>query len=458
MNLSSRKLGRHLLLFLAVLLAACFSVRAELTEVTVEGKASGDLPLAREQALTDALREAVRKGVGVDVLSVTGVRDFVLEYDRVFAAAFGYVRDYTILSSGKRDDGFYYVKLRAQVGGGHPGMKDVLALRMLMSRKASPRVALEVDESIEGVSTGSTFARPWFEQAANEMQMNMVDIKTVNLMDERLAVRDSLSTGERWKLWRESDLSQKADYVIQVKVRGRNLGKPPYGALGWRFSLAVDMRVVCTDTGEVLASMPMEGKDLTSDLEAPDTAARDLVHKLLSGSQTKDYPGAWVLFRKLFVRWTTELDLGAIMRLELKEIAQADFTSLQKSMGGIEGINGVWSREFGNSGLSFIDVESRLDASGLGAAVVKALSGNWSCEHHTRHYLQFTRGVAQLAQQGVKPAALERGSGLNATSGAIRPQAKETPIPRWAWVLVGFGITGIFGGIFMLGRGSKVRG
>ncbi|MEY5016062.1 MAG: hypothetical protein RIS92_2420, partial [Verrucomicrobiota bacterium] len=45
-------------------------------EVEVEGKAAGDLPHAREEALADALREAVRVGAGVDVLSTTAVKDF----------------------------------------------------------------------------------------------------------------------------------------------------------------------------------------------------------------------------------------------------------------------------------------------------------------------------------------------------------------------------------------------
>lgn len=51
------------------------------TEVEAEGRAAGDQRTAREQALADALREAVRVGVGVDVLSSSGVSDFTLGYD-----------------------------------------------------------------------------------------------------------------------------------------------------------------------------------------------------------------------------------------------------------------------------------------------------------------------------------------------------------------------------------------
>lgn len=51
--------------------------------MTVEGKAAGDLPHAREEALADALHEADRVGVGLDVLGTTSVKDFNLDFDRV---------------------------------------------------------------------------------------------------------------------------------------------------------------------------------------------------------------------------------------------------------------------------------------------------------------------------------------------------------------------------------------
>ena len=46
--------------------------------VEAEGRAPGDMKTASEQALADALREAVRVGTGVDVWSATGVSDFTL--------------------------------------------------------------------------------------------------------------------------------------------------------------------------------------------------------------------------------------------------------------------------------------------------------------------------------------------------------------------------------------------
>ena len=80
-------------------------------EVTATGSATGDPALAREQALADALRDAVRQGVGVDLISETKVENFKTEYDRVMTSSFGYVEEHQILEQ-KYSDGVYTVKLK----------------------------------------------------------------------------------------------------------------------------------------------------------------------------------------------------------------------------------------------------------------------------------------------------------------------------------------------------------
>jgi len=84
---------------LCVLCALCGSILISAKEVESEGRAAADQVTAREQALADALREAVRVGVGVDVASTSKVSDFALDYDRILSAAFGHVKTYKIVSS-----------------------------------------------------------------------------------------------------------------------------------------------------------------------------------------------------------------------------------------------------------------------------------------------------------------------------------------------------------------------
>ncbi|MCX6984893.1 MAG: hypothetical protein NT118_09120, partial [Lentisphaerae bacterium] len=124
---------------------------AEVKEAVGMGMAEGTPDSASEQALAQALRDAVRKGAGVDVMSETKVENFQMEYDRILTASFGYVEKYEITEQ-KYDNKTqtYTVKIKAMVKKGAPGMDNVMALRLLVKRVESPRVLVVCDEKIVG--------------------------------------------------------------------------------------------------------------------------------------------------------------------------------------------------------------------------------------------------------------------------------------------------------------------
>ncbi|MBM3887641.1 MAG: hypothetical protein FJ388_00800, partial [Verrucomicrobia bacterium] len=299
---------KHLFaLSLLTALYLCTAASAqEIFEVTAVGQAAGNVANAREQALTDALREAVRKGAGVDVVSMTKISDFLLEYDRVFATSFGYVRGYNVLKSGLEGDGIYRVTVRAQVGKGEPDLKDTRVLGMILRLKQSPRVALQITESLDGVSgTSGGFAKAWFEQTARDIQLNLVDLGYVERQEDKLAARDDLTGERRAAAWRRADLAQKSDFIIEAKVTGKYIGRQSfYGSLPvHRFTLAADLRAIRPDNGVVLAAVTIPGRDTDSGLESADQAARDAMQKLLTGDPRAKHPGAMTLFRKILANW-----------------------------------------------------------------------------------------------------------------------------------------------------------
>ena len=129
-------------LFLNICAVGVLGSQLQAASVEAEGRAPGDMKTAREQALADALREAVRKGTGVNVLASSGVSNFALDFDRIMSSAFGHVKNYEVISSGLGGDQFYRVKVRADVEKGSPDATNALALRELMIRKGAPRVAI----------------------------------------------------------------------------------------------------------------------------------------------------------------------------------------------------------------------------------------------------------------------------------------------------------------------------
>lgn len=422
--------------FLLVVLLQPLLSAAE-RRVEAEGMAPGEHLTAREEALADALREAVRLGAGVDITNQTRVTDLQLDYDRMFGSAFGYVRDYAVLESGLGSDGIYRVKVKATVGDTVPDRRDVVALQQMVRLKGSPRVALEIDELIEGIPAGSDLAQSWFENSAREMQLHLVDLSRVNRNDDRLAARDDFFGEAEQSAMRLADFSQEADFLIQAKVRGRYLGKlgGAYGSLPkHRFSYVVDLRAL-RPNGQIIASVAVPGNEnFESSLDSPDAAARELLHSLLEAE-------AWELYRKIVVQWMTELDLGSVIRLEFAQISDAEYDSVMQALREETKVTSVWPREFDSRGLSFVDVESRLKPDALKHNVLQALGADWNFDRGTEDYLQF-KIDDYVPSESVASTKISTSS------------VSSHGLPTWVWIPIGAGGIALLIGVLQLGKKS----
>ncbi|MEM9227722.1 MAG: hypothetical protein AAGA45_07115, partial [Verrucomicrobiota bacterium] len=194
--------------------------RGELRTVTVSGSAAGDSPDARGRALADALREAVRQGAGVELASQSATDSFSLAYDRIFTRALGHVRSYRVLSSGLSQDGIYSVQLEAEVGAGLPDYDDAVALQQLVRLRGSPRIAILAEGQVDGVPTDQP--QIWFEQAARQLQFNVVDLEQ--------QLRYAVQHGERDNLLGDTLtaeqrlLTDSVDYLITAQLEGQSVG------------------------------------------------------------------------------------------------------------------------------------------------------------------------------------------------------------------------------------------
>ena len=404
----------HNRLFALVAVPSFLAISGALAnEVNVEGKAAGDLPHAREEALADALREAVRVGAGVDVLSTTSVKDFNLDFDRVLSAAFGHVKNYKVTGSSLGKDGIYRIKVKADVGAGTPGMNEVLALKQIVQLKRSPRVALKIEEHIDGVPEGKGYASGWFEQTAQKMQLQVVDAGAVGGAESKRAARDELTGNNSSAAFRRAGIAQKVDFVIEAKINGRYAGTEAlFGALPEHcFELGAELRVVRPDSGEVVASVVVPASDkYRSGLQTKEMAAREVLYKSLDGG--KGTQGGMALFSKLFARWMVEVDCGAIKQVEFEKIPSVVFQKIQAGLRATDKVSAVWEREFDAKAVSHIDVETRLSASDLGAEIQKIASGALELDRATDSYLQFTAkasGGGGPAKEKSPESAQEKG-------------------------------------------------
>jgi hypothetical protein len=385
--------------------------------VDVEGKAAGSTSAARAEALADALREAVRSGAGVELVTQSQMTNFTLDFDRVFAKACGYVRSYKILKSQLGDDGIYRVNIHAEVKRGSPEMDDRLALQQLARLKQTPRVAVQIDESIKGASSRD-LAADWLQNVAREVGLQVVDLSKTQGVENAMSKRAALLGRDNEAAFRSNGIMDACDYLIEGSVIGEHLGNQSlYGSLPKQhFSLAVNLKVIDAATGNVVVVENPPARDLLiGGADSVDVAAREAVRNVLDGqANDKKTDAGWKLFRRLFAHWTTELDLGSTARLDFTQASLDTVNKLRDALANESQVGAFWIRSVDAVGISVFDVESRLDTVALAAKIEQAMGGAFHLDRSGARYLSFVPSL---------PVATGVTSGNNPTSAAApQPQ------------------------------------
>ena len=461
----------------AVLLLVSLLAAGADMEVTAVGRAPGDTGNARERALSDALRDAVRQGAGVDLISATKVTNFELEFDRVFAHAFGFVRNYRVVKQYVDEAGLYTVEIEATVGKGVPGRDDKLALMQTVRLKGSPRVGITVAGVIADVGPAAPLAQGLFKELALETQLQVVDAATVKDATDRRARRDELLGDQRAAELRRADISSRVEFLIDATVSGSYVGEESlFGVPTRRFSVGIDLSAAWADTGEAIAQVTVPSRDLNSTKGDAKQAARDCLQRVLRGDPRGGDPDRSVLtlLHRILARWITELDLGARIQIELKQIGREEFDGLLAALRETEGIGWAWAREFDGRLISLIEVESRLDADQLKDEVLRHIGVQFESDRVRPRFLQFVRKEApqlripQTPPVETQPAASDGRTGpvtgasatgadavhpdaprADGTAGAAEPDAG---LSAWLYAVLGAGAVGLIWGAFALGR------
>lgn len=381
-------------------------------EVEAEGRAAGDAPSARTQALTDALREAVRSGAGVDLVSESAMENFELTLDRTFTKARGYVKKYEVLSSGLSDDGFYTVTIKADVGEGPIAANDTMTFQMMAKEHESPRVAIMIEEEIEGVKNG-TLGGDWLRNHLSQCGLQVVDLKNAQGQGGMLAKRAQTLGRETEGSLRSQGLVSSCDYIIEGKIIGSAEGTQSYygSKPGKKYSLGFDVKVRDAATGSIVLTENFQSRDIVIRNVSSDTAAaREAVRQFMEGSKRKENTDAgWMLIRRIFSHWAAEMDLGATIKLEFVGLDLESADKLKAELEKQTAIGSVWVRSIDAAGVSVVECESRLNSADL-AKVINAVLPGYGLDRSEKRYLSFRPGAA--------PA--------EATPAAATPEAEAT--------------------------------
>jgi hypothetical protein len=386
---------------LCFVLFAAYGVWAqELKEVTAAGSAEGTPDKAGELALARALRDAVQQGAGVDVMSESKVSNFQMEYDRVITSSFGYIKDYKIISrSYSEKDKIYSVTVKAQVGKGSPGMDQALALRLLVRRMQSPRLTIQVKEKISGeYNSEMPVSQAALEEIAQKTGLEVFKQNVIQERDEKESDRAALLGDNLESKVKKAGITSSSDFKITANVNG-SVGKlkEPFPDVQVRdASIGVNMQAVWTDTGEVISTVNIptlffhgEGK-MSLPYEMPDQLMRYYLMEILTGKvKSAEQENAYSLFRKILAKWVVELDLGAKVQLEFRQIDKEAFDKLIETLRGNPDISYAWRREFDSRLYSIIEIETRLDAAKIEDVVLAEVGRKFKIDAATKRRLRF---------------------------------------------------------------------
>jgi hypothetical protein len=373
------------ILCLSLLFSLCSLGYANI-QVTVCGQAAGSGKIVRQQALADALRKAVRKGVGVNIISKTKMTDYVLDFDRVFSLAFGYVKTFKILSSGYDNAGLYNVKISALVGKGTPGMNDYMAMRQIIAMKGSPRLLIRASGEINDIGNAQKLIDGQLRETALKCGFQTIKISQFNEAEANRTKRDKFLGKNESAAYRRSGVRGNYDFVINVDVSGAYNGKSElYGISTQRFSLGADLGATYPN-GNSIAQVTIPSKEMDiAQVTNKTQAARSALQKTLSDDHGKNFRA---LLMRVLASWVSEFDTGAKITIEFAQISRELFEQVVDSLKDAKGVNAVNVREFDEQLKSIIEVESNLKAYDL-AGLISALSDKrLKAEHTTNDYIQ----------------------------------------------------------------------
>jgi len=242
----------------------------------------GNIAVARDKAIDDALRKAVEQAVGTIVSSDTMSENYKVIYDKILTQSSGYIRKYKILSE-KREGNIYKVMIEAEVGKENL-LNDLKALGLLHVLKEKPKLMILIDEKVgefygtvvwEKIGQAESTIIEKFINAG----FNVVDSKTVRTNITRDKALRMLE-GD-FHAAKAEGLKYGAQIVIVGKAFSKSAGGNLYGTRLQSIHATVQATVIRTDTGKVLSSRSATGTKVHVDeLQGGALAIKEASEKL----------------------------------------------------------------------------------------------------------------------------------------------------------------------------------
>lgn len=326
----------------SLVLIAGVGLASDETIVETEGMASiidGDQARARELAVHDALRNAVEQAVGTLVDAETRVLNYQLIEDSILLKSQGYVSTYSVITSRIESD-IYYVLISATIVD--QILKDDLAtLQLLIQRANDPRVMVIVPEKHGEVMIADPAAETAIIGHLLKAGFRLVDENQTMIARESELVRQAVN-GNQEAVDRLVNQFQ-ADLLVIGEAYSELAS---YYKDFYSCNARIDLRVVRTDTGEILAAHGADGSDVDLSELVASKKSLNLVGEVMAEYLIETLPEMLA-------------DQERSIQLSIEGVSFGDLKRLERKLKEAHLIQGVYIRDF-SGGYAKIDVETSL--------------------------------------------------------------------------------------------------
>ncbi|MBW2566453.1 MAG: hypothetical protein JRE24_06140 [Deltaproteobacteria bacterium] len=322
---------------------SAFAQSEQEKEIVALGMAGGKSAKARDEAVYDALRNAVEQGVGTYISSETTVEQMTLVEDRIYSESRGYIKSYEILQEGLQE-GIYQVRISAIVKMEQLA-EDLESIGLLIRKKRNPRVMVVVySEKVNSpywgvVQEGNRNAENQIESRLMAKRFQLVDAGQVKRKKELEALLLQGNPSMASKMAKDFG----AEILVEANVRRDFVHqKQLFGRLMRFFSNEIRVKAIETDTAKVIFSgyrtRPQSGAQALQPLEE---ATSELANEMIAG---------------ILEQWRKDVFQAGTYQLNLTGASFEDISMFKEGLQQIRGLSDVQTRSF-QSGIALLEVK-----------------------------------------------------------------------------------------------------
>ncbi|EGO63981.1 hypothetical protein [Acetonema longum] len=292
---------------------------------------------SKDDALRDAMRNAVEKAVGSFVEAQTLVENASIVTDEIYTKAQGFVQDYRILREGKQGDQVVLtVRIKVNTQPNAALMTSLQRLKLIEAGLQDPRIGVIIVNSDQTpnqagqISVIRKLRELGFKRVIDPQQAkNLYSDAFISSMEEDDSTAQTIAA------------SYQLDYVILGSALDSSAGEVIAGAGMYSARASIEAKLLKTDTGEIIAAGRFEsgGADISQEVagqkaltKAGETLAEDIAKQFL------DYASDTEKTFKIVAQQVT---------------AFSQVNALQKELKDVPGVKAVYLRSYANGAAEF---------------------------------------------------------------------------------------------------------